>query len=484
MERNLRSGFFIWGNGMPIIQCTLPNGGKGWKWGHSGKCFASREDADKQARAAYANGYAGDSCLCAMDKSGRRIDIDGRLHVTGSHISKATVNPYYGYEIPDCESLGLDPDKVYQLLRDPDELEKSAPTFARLPILKEHVPTKASDHKGDLVIGAIGSDVKFNPPYLDADLCFWTDGSIAGIEADKIRELSCCYHYVPIMEPGEYQGQKYDGRMTQIQGNHLALVESGRAGSDVLVADSNPFNFKEITMKMTKLGKALFAGLSALSPKLAQDSAVPAIVGNAKRGVDAKAMKEKLLALDAEIDAGKLDDILDAIIGVEEDPEPAEPETPVEDESPHEKVRSLLSGKVDDDVVSAILALIPETAADEGQEGKKEDDEVKKEEDKKAMDAAINSAVEASNKRLIAGFEAAQHVRSVIGEVKPGTPAAEVYGLALDELKVDHKDIKDVAALRALFSVASGKAAEKPSVVAQDSAGLKDRFPNAARFGR
>lgn len=42
---------------MPIQRCTLPGGGRGWKWGSSGKCYPKRSDAERQAQAAYANGY-------------------------------------------------------------------------------------------------------------------------------------------------------------------------------------------------------------------------------------------------------------------------------------------------------------------------------------------------------------------------------------------------------------------------------------------
>ena len=175
----------------------------------------------------------------AFDRaSSRNIDVDGRLHVLGSHISKAVINPYYGREIPGYVSLGLNPDTVYRMFRDPVELEKGAASFARLPILREHVPVTVDSPQPDLVVGTIGSEIKFNPPYLDADLCFWDATAIAGIETDTIKELSCGYRYVPVMEPGNYQGSEYDGRMTEIRGNHLALVEVGRAGADVVVADS------------------------------------------------------------------------------------------------------------------------------------------------------------------------------------------------------------------------------------------------------
>jgi hypothetical protein len=75
----------------------------------------------------------------AYDKSSARIkDIDGRLHLHDElqHISKACVSPYAGHEIPGFEELGLEPDKIYQLLRDPVELAKAAPTFNGIPLAK------------------------------------------------------------------------------------------------------------------------------------------------------------------------------------------------------------------------------------------------------------------------------------------------------------------------------------------------------------
>jgi len=412
----------------------------------------------------------------AFDRSARRIDADGRLHVDRSHISKATVNPYYGKEIPGYEALGLQPDKVYRLLRDPVELERAAPTFARLPILSEHVPVTVDAPRPDLVVGAIGSEITFTPPYLDADLCVWDATAIAGIETDKVRELSCAYRYVPVMEPGEFEGQPYDGRMTEIQGNHLALVEVGRAGSDVVVADRNPFNFKETAMKMSKLGKALFAALCAASPVLAADSALPALVGTANRKTFKKDdVKAKLLALDASLDSNKLDAVLDAILDVEQDPKPVETPAAAADESPADKVRKLLAGKVDDAVIDEVCALCAAPAADE-EPGKPAPDTVKKEDVAAAMDSMRQEFREANEARV--------DVRSVVGDVLGMDSAAEIYGFALDHMKVDRKGVEGVPALRALFKVAAANKASTATApnVAQDSAGLAAKFPGAARF--
>ncbi len=406
----------------------------------------------------------------AFDRSARRIDADGRLHVDRSHISKATVNPYYGKEIPGYEALGLQPDTVYRLFRDPVELERGAATFARLPILSEHVPVTVDAPRPDLVVGAIGSEITFTPPYLDADLCVWDATAIAGIETDKVRELSCAYRYVPVMEPGEFEGQPYDGRMTEIQGNHLALVEVGRAGSDVVVADRNPFILKESAMKMSKLGKALFAALCAASPVLAADSALPALVGTANRKTFKKDdVKAKLLALDASIDSNQLDAVLDAILDVEQDPKPVETPAAAADESPADKLRALLAGKVDDATLEAACGLLATPAADE-----KPEPGMKKEEVDAAMDGLRKEMREANEARV--------DVRPIVGDVMGMDSAAEIYGFALDQMKVDRAGVEGAPALRALFKVAASHKVASPVHVAQDSAGLAAKFPGAARF--
>lgn len=416
----------------------------------------------------------------AFDRTARRIDADGRLHVDRSHISKASVNPYYGREIPNAEGLGLQPDKVYRLFRDPVELERGVDTFARIPILSQHVHITVDSMLQDeeqkkLVVGAVGSEVSFSIPYLDADLCIWDGKAIAGVETDKIRELSCAYRYVAVMEPGEYEGQPYDGRMTDIQGSHLALVEVGRAGSDVIVADHNPF--KESAMKMTKLGKALLAALFAASPVLAADSALPALVGGAVRKTFKKDdVKAKLLALDASLDSNKLDTLLDAIIDVEEDPKAITTPAAAADESPAEKVRALLAGKVDDETIEAVCALMnPAAAADAVPEPG-----MKKEE----VDAAMDSFGTKLRKQLMDAEEARRDVRPVVGDVTVAMDTAEaVYGFALDHMKVDRKGVEGGAALRALFKVASAQKSAAPVVrLASDGANLEKQFPGVARF--
>lgn len=415
-----------------------------------------------------------DVAQLALDRSARRIDVDGRLHVDNSHISKAAINPYYGKEIPRWEEMGLQPDRIYYLFRDPAELAAGAHTFARLPILKRHTsaPFTAVDAEKDLIIGSIGSNVRFNDPYLDADLAFWDADAIAAIDTGAIRELSCGYRYDADMTPGEYQGQPYDGRMTNIVGNHLALVEVGRAGPDVLVADHNPFT--EVKgMKSTKLGKALMVALAALSPVLAADASLPALVGPASKKTFLRDdVRKRLLAIDADLDPQQLDNIFDAILDVEQDPKPME--MGAGDESPADKIRAMLAGKVEQEVIDAILAMLPAAPAADGYDDQDDDDKMSK--------ADVTAAMDSLRAELREAHAAALDVRPVVGDVIGLDSAEAIYGFALDQMKIDRAGVTGAAALKALYKLAVQKKDQvAPAPMAVDGS-ILDKIPGANRF--
>lgn len=211
----------------------------------------------------------------AIDRASvRRTDENGYMHVGASHITKATVNPYYGREIPGWEESGLDSDKIYYGLRDPEELQESLPTWAGLPLHIEHHIDSADDPQKLTRVGTVGTEIKWNPPYVDAPLSVWDQKAIDGINDGSFRELSCAYRYEPDFTSGEYEGQKYDFIMRKIRGNHVALVQEGRAGKDVLVADGAiklPVE-QPTTRKETTMGKIRnwFRGAKDADPEIEQ----------------------------------------------------------------------------------------------------------------------------------------------------------------------------------------------------------------------
>jgi uncharacterized protein len=423
------------------------------------------------------------SLSLAFDKaSARTIDKDGRMHVSRSNISKANVCPYMGKEIPMWQSLGLDANKIYRLYRDPQELAKGAATFNNLPILLDHTYVSAEKPEKERVIGSM-SGVEFGDPYLAADLCFWDKAVIDAINEEAIEELSSAYHYKADMTPGTTpEGEAFDGVMRDIVGNHLALVEKGRAGADVIVADSDPFYKKESAMKQTKLGKALMVTLAAASPKIAQDSALLGLVGGAvKKTFDKQKVVKAICAMDEDIDAEKADEIIDAVLGVEEEPKPTEPK-PVMDEddggakSKHAEIIDYLKSKgldaSDLEAVGNMLTRMDRPYASD------EDVQAKVEEEVKTAADSLRQEIKLHYAEL---DKARSAVRPVVGEVIGMDSAADVYKFALKHMNVDFAGMPD-AGLSKLFAVAATKKSEPSRPVAMDSASVKKAIPGLDRF--
>ena len=178
----------------------------------------------------------------AIDRgSVRTVDDNGFLHVKISPLTRVQVAPYYGKEIPGWRTLGLDPDKIYKGYRPESELKKATTieSINGIPIQLRHHPDFAEDPAKDTRIGATGTDGKYASPYLMNSLHFFDKKARDLIESEALRELSLAYRYKPDFTPGKTEdGQEYDFIMRDISGNHLALVEQGRAGHEVLVYDS------------------------------------------------------------------------------------------------------------------------------------------------------------------------------------------------------------------------------------------------------
>ena len=414
--------------------------------------------------------------LMAFDRqSARSIDADGRLHVSKTNISKANVCTYSGREIPNWQELGLDGDKVYRLYRDPEELAKGASTFNNLPILNKHIRVTVDEPKKENVVGSIGSDVSFDEQYLRASLCVWDAPAIAGVESEKQCELSAAYYYRADMTPGAApDGEAFDGVMRDIKGNHLALVEAGRAGPDVYVADSNPFvkntNKPKETpaMKMTKLGKALFVSLRGLSPMIAQDSALPALVGEAEKKTFKKAAVLKgLLAMDSDIDAEKADEIIDAVIGVEDSPEAVELDRELGQDEPD--LMGFLAGKLSPEDLEAVKGMMnPAKDAEPGMMPE-------------AVEEKVTAAMDSMRVEFRQLEQAKVDVRHAVGDVIGMDSAEQVYRFALDKMGHDHKDMP-AAGLRTMFNAVKDVKASRPAPrIAEDSAATVQQF-NLDRF--
>jgi hypothetical protein len=350
--------------------------------------------------------YDGDRLSLAQDRSMRSYDEDGRMHVETSNISKATVNPYYGSEIPNHQQLGLEPKKVYYLLRDPEELKKAVQSFNNLPLLSKHIPVSADEPQKDVIVGTTGSDAKFEDGYLKCSLAVWDSEAIAGIESGEQMELSSAYRYTADMTAGEFNGMHYDGVMRDIVGNHVALVDVGRAGRDVVVSDADPFHERNV-MKLKKGAQARI-----------------------------KSVLEPLMAQDAELSPDELLQVIGSLTNEVQTAEDDGEELPPEDA---EEVGTDEDGTAEDEDIESESEEVA-TDEDETNESEQPQEQPAQAQDrammKIAMDKAIAKAVAAERKRAQALAQAQRDVAHLVGDVAMDS-AEDVYKFALEQHGVD-----------------------------------------------
>ncbi|MDE9539788.1 DUF2213 domain-containing protein [Xenorhabdus bovienii] len=376
----------------------------------------------------------------AFDRSMRSKDGNGHLIVERTVLSKAAVNPYRGKEIPGYEKLGLDPEKVYRLLRDPLELERAAKTFSKKQLLIKHIPVDSSEPQKEYTIGAIGSDISFEDGRLYGDLSVWDGYAIDLIESGKMQELSAGYGYTPDMTPGEYEGQHYDGVMRNIFGNHVALVERGRIGRDAIISDHQTIDL-ETEMKL-------------------KQGATPIIAAQIKQA----------LAMDADLSEDSLKAIITAVTSnLAQDEEDPEAIKSAKDDGTETKGANDEGTKKPEDENN-------KKAGDEDDKKAKDEDDGKK---PPAMDAAMieQRAVE----RVTALFQAREDVKPLIGVVAMDS-AEQVYGYALKQKGVDTTGVHASAYKTMVGMLLSNQVAATKTNVAMDHDSFADD-KLTARFG-
>jgi hypothetical protein len=125
-------------------------------------------------------------------------------------------------------------------LRPTEELKRGAPTFAGKPLTDDHPNTMVdSSTWRDVARGSIGDSVGLHTgptgvQYLSATLLVHDAEAIEAIENGKV-ELSIGFTATVIDAPGEYGGMPYAKVQTLIEGNHVSLVDEGRAGPECRV---------------------------------------------------------------------------------------------------------------------------------------------------------------------------------------------------------------------------------------------------------
>lgn len=429
----------------------------------------------------------------ALDSSHREYDNNGFLHVKACNLTKEQVAPYYGREIPNYEQAGFDPDTVYYGYRSAEELSRpeTVKSINGIPIqLRHHLDYPDAPAK-DTRVGQTGTDGVWQAPYLKNSLHILDKAGMDAINGD-CKELSLAYAYRPEFVSGETaDGTHYDFVMRDILAQHLALVESGRAGRDVVVCDSSlkedemPIEEKKPEGGTLEEKKELESGnpegAKDDGEELTKEQKLDAILAEFNLPVEEIAKVKALILAPSEP--------VEQVEVEEKEPEPEQKDDIIADalkkcgfddeseEFKHAFAEGVKFGK------EVALSDAEKEVKAEDEDTPEVDDEKKEDEAKVAQDAALQSQKEQLEKEFTERFDAIRACRSVIGEVKftAFDSAGSVYLAALKKLGISAG--VDASNARACFEVfkqaqktaiAEDKAPEKASAIADILSNVKD----------
>ena len=241
---------------------------------------------------------------------------DGFLKVR-ARAARTGIYDYAGHEVDPNNEHGLRDKAVVKVYRPGDQVfdRASLASFVGKPITDNHPTAPVTrdnwrDHARGTIMGAVRDG-----EYVAFDLMLTDGATIDAVEAGK-RELSNGYATDLKFEPGNApDGTAYDAVQTSITGNHIALVDRGRAGSECrisdrfAVCDANPARVAELTATKDEPMKKIT--LDGLQVDLSDADAVSAAfdklqakVATADKALaDAQTEHDKAIAkLDAEVE--------------------------------------------------------------------------------------------------------------------------------------------------------------------------------------
>lgn len=148
-------------------------------------------------------------------------------------------------------------------LRPPEEVmhPDALASFALVPVTNEHPPEAlTADNAKQYAVGSVSESVAPEGDKVRATLMITDADAIAALDAGR-SELSCGYTADVVIEPGTWEGQRYDAKQTNIRGNHVALVDAGRAGPTCSIRMDATDVAQEITMDsvMIEVGGAKYS---------------------------------------------------------------------------------------------------------------------------------------------------------------------------------------------------------------------------------
>jgi len=163
---------------------------------------------------------------------------EGFLICKNVPIARIGDQQYLGREIG---LTGADAERVFTVRRSPEEVfsETALASFEGKPVTDDHPPELLTPDTVTMYLKGHAENVRRGAgewhDYVVADLHVQDRGLIDAIHRGK-REISCGYECEYVHNADDTYSQK------NIRGNHIAVVERGRAGKRAAILDSDTIN--------------------------------------------------------------------------------------------------------------------------------------------------------------------------------------------------------------------------------------------------
>lgn len=389
----------------------------------------------------------------------RHYDTNGYLTVEKSPILNTEPLEYMGFELlgnrqpREIAGKMVEPDKVYTVRIPQEELEKAAPSFCLLPLVDGHkwlsgdARNNADADPKEYQEGTTGEKAEVVDGKLYVPLKF-TGKEILRHLSNGVEELSASYEHNLLPD----ETGKADFVAVDIIGNHVALVENGRCGSDVRVYNSKGGLMTKTSNEVALLVNGKKIDLEQFFAQEQQEDAhanTGAITDNENGEIDKRAVIDKIGGLLK--DKGLSDEDIRAVIGMAEKLSYDKSEAGTADNGCPWK-----SKNEDGDDKPA-----PEADKEDGEDvGEKI----------KAANAAVLKTIAENQK---AARQAYEDVRGLTGDFNGlGMSAAEIYAHALTErgIRAENRSVEEMKAVVETLKSVRVDNSFKPSIVSDSEA--------------
>lgn len=389
----------------------------------------------------------------------RHYDTNGYLTVEKSPILNTEPLEYMGFELlgnrqpREIAGKMVEPDKVYTVRIPQEELEKAAPSFCLLPLVDGHkwlsgdARNNADADPKEYQEGTTGEKAEVVDGKLYVPLKF-TGKEILRHLSNGVEELSASYEHNLLPD----ETGKADFVAVDIIGNHVALVENGRCGSDVRVYNSKGGLMTKTSNEVALLVNGKKIDLEQFFAQEQQEDAhanTGAITDNENGEIDKRAVIDQIGGLLK--DKGLSDEDIRTVIGMAEKLSYDKSEAGSTDNGCPWK-----SKNEDGDDKPA-----PEADKEDGEDvGEKI----------KAANAAVLKTIAENQK---AARQAYDDVRGLTGDFNGlGMSAAEIYAHALTErgIRAENRSVEEMKAVVETLKSVRVDNSFKPSIVSDSEA--------------